>query len=74
MDGVWLPMNASATMVGLALTVLNVQLCPDANMENVDLIPTLANVMTNGKDIYAMNQFASKCLFESCEQEQILSE
>ena len=62
MDGVWLPMNVSATMVGLATTVLNVQLYLDANTENVDLIPTLANVMTNGKDIYAMNQFASEYL------------
>ena len=74
MDGVWLPMNVSATMVGLATTVLNVQLYPDAKMEFAEVTPTLANVMTNGKGIYVMNQFASEYLYESCEQEQILSE
>ena len=60
MDVAWPPMNVFAMMVGVAKIVLAAQPYPDVKTENVELIPTLANVKTSGQDIFVTNLFASK--------------
>ena len=47
-------------MGGLDQIVLYAYLCEDVRMENVSISQILVNVMMVGKDIYVMNQVASK--------------
>ena len=60
MDVAWPAMNVFALMAGVGRVVLSAQLYPDVKTENVELIPTLANVKMGGQDIFVTNLFASK--------------
>ena len=53
-------LSVVASKDGPGLIVPNALKCLDAKTENVAIIPTPANVLPAGKDIYATNPCASK--------------